>query len=365
MKNSDHVRWIDGLRAIAVLAVVLDHGTIHNPALVDTKWPEIAFVGAHGVELFFVISGLCLAGTFLRRFEKSGTTGFDGASFFAKRIVRILPPYYITVGLLALASILPVWVKTTAAPAGGSMTLHLTLKSLVAHLFFSERIHESLNASFWTLRVEAIWYVLFPLALIAYVRFRPAFWIVGAICAVLAYLAPFASELGVIGTVFAMATALPAFMLGIVAADPRVEAALSPKVLWPAFVVSLAASIVTDHVTGSRVLWGVAAFAFVLLARRDLRLRALLSVRALSSIGVVSYSIYLVHEPLIAMLEYSGIPQIAAMIAGVAAGAAFWWAVERPITEDPLRRSMVVAIRNALAKLPFVKQPASSEAAIR
>ena len=320
VRVADHVAYIDGLRAIAVLAVVVDHATLHNPALVGTIWPGIAFLGAHGVELFFVISGLCLAQSFLRRRDRTGSLGFDGAAFFAKRIVRILPPYYVTVALLATLSLTPLWLATTLAPAGGSMVPHLSLPGLFAHFFFAEREQQSLNLSFWSLRVESIWYLLFPLTLFVYVRSRTAFWGIAIVCAVLAYASAFTTSLGLVGTIFAMATALPAFMLGVVVADPRVDRALSTNKLWLLFAVASIAGVVTDHVTGSRIVWGITAFAFVGLARRVPWLRGALSIRALSSIGVASFSIYLVHEPTVAMLEYLHVPQIVAMILCVAAG---------------------------------------------
>jgi peptidoglycan/LPS O-acetylase OafA/YrhL len=70
-------RDIQGLRAIAVLAVVFDH-LLH--------WPSGGFVG---VDVFFVISGFLITGLLLREHDKTGTISFSG--FYKRRIRRIMP----------------------------------------------------------------------------------------------------------------------------------------------------------------------------------------------------------------------------------------------------------------------------------
>jgi len=68
---------IQGLRAIAVLAVIANH---------MAGWPPGSFVG---VDVFFVISGYLITGILLREFERRQTISFTG--FYARRIKRILP----------------------------------------------------------------------------------------------------------------------------------------------------------------------------------------------------------------------------------------------------------------------------------
>jgi peptidoglycan/LPS O-acetylase OafA/YrhL len=68
---------IQGLRALAVLAVVFDHAF---------AWPSGGFVG---VDVFFVISGFLITGLLLRERERSGTISFTG--FYRRRVRRILP----------------------------------------------------------------------------------------------------------------------------------------------------------------------------------------------------------------------------------------------------------------------------------
>src|SRR6202035_4526852 len=75
-----HLRYradIQGLRAVAVLAVLADH---------LAGWPKGSFVG---VDVFFVISGYLITGILVREFESRQTISF--LVFYARRIKRILP----------------------------------------------------------------------------------------------------------------------------------------------------------------------------------------------------------------------------------------------------------------------------------
>src|SRR5689334_11036480 len=75
---------IQGLRAVAVLAVIADH---------VAGWPSGSFVG---VDVFFVISGYLITGILLREFDARQTISFTG--FYARRIKRILPAALFVIG---------------------------------------------------------------------------------------------------------------------------------------------------------------------------------------------------------------------------------------------------------------------------
>ena len=68
---------VQGLRAVAVLAVVTDH---------LLRWPSGGFVG---VDVFFVISGYLITSLLLREHDRTGTISFRG--FYARRVKRIIP----------------------------------------------------------------------------------------------------------------------------------------------------------------------------------------------------------------------------------------------------------------------------------
>jgi peptidoglycan/LPS O-acetylase OafA/YrhL len=358
--NPEHLTGVDGLRALAVLSVVLFHTRVH--AL--TSLPMKPFqLGQHGVELFFVISGLCLALPFLRNYRNGNGLGFDGHKFFAGRIVRILPPYYIAVAILAILSLTPVWRATALS---GDLNSHLTLGGLVAHAFFAARDQDVLNGSFWTLRIEAIWYVLFPALLVLFVRNRLAFIGIGIACVVAVSLHVFREHFGTINIVL---LSLPAFMLGIVAADMQVRRLSPRRWLFIGLVVTACIAVAGDFVyqgtrgesVGApwRLSWEVVAFLLVALVNCDATAKRLFSNPLLVAIGVASYSIYLIHEPLIAMLEHVNVfPPVAFAIA-LGIGLAFWWSVERPLTGN-LRRPLVGSVQAVIAA---VWHPATAAAA--
>jgi peptidoglycan/LPS O-acetylase OafA/YrhL len=177
------------------------------------------------------------------------------------------------------------------------------------------------NASFWTLGIEAQWYVLFPAILSLFVRSKPAFVAVMA-AASLAY--AWHSELVAVG-------ALPCFMLGIVAAQIFVSRKAASPLFAMLALASLALAILTDPSDlHGHPLWHLAAFFAVVAGVGIGWMRDVLAWRPLAGIGVASYSIYLVHQPIILWLMRYDIPWPVCAALGVAAGLLFWLVVEKP-----------------------------------
>ena len=95
--NSERNVFLDGLRAFAVLCVLLHHWT---------KWGSEAGLGEIGVQTFFVISGFLITGILLRaRIRVGGSaTGlrYEIRSFFVRRTLRIFPIYYLSLAVWLL-----------------------------------------------------------------------------------------------------------------------------------------------------------------------------------------------------------------------------------------------------------------------
>ena len=142
------IAYIDGLRAVAVLAVVASHA-----------YPRIEYGTSFGVDLFFVISGFCLAYPTLRKLHDNGAADFDIARYAAHRLVRIVPPYYIAIALLYAASFFVPWVN------------HVSLYDAVRQALFLDNGTKFLTGSFWTLPIEFRWYFFFPVGLYLWVRY--------------------------------------------------------------------------------------------------------------------------------------------------------------------------------------------------
>jgi peptidoglycan/LPS O-acetylase OafA/YrhL len=174
------IRWLDGLRGLAVLMVLAYHGylvgywipyfSVFGHAVSLEVLPATGFVG---VELFFFISGFALYYPYARSAFDGGTPG-DLATFAWRRFIKIVPSYAIVVVALAFAG-------GVAFPSAYAMLwtifVHLSfvLNDLDRHPF------GDVNAALWSLSVEVQFYVIFPLLARAMQRYPEATWL--ACCA--------------------------------------------------------------------------------------------------------------------------------------------------------------------------------------
>jgi peptidoglycan/LPS O-acetylase OafA/YrhL len=287
--------------------------------------------GCHGVDLFFVLSGFCLSYPALRRLRANHSADFNTTGYLAKRFVRIVPPYYAAIALfVALLVLLPRLGLTLPIPP----TQPFSWFGVVENALFLDGNGQYLNGSFWTLAVEFRWYFLFPIALWLWTRSPRAF----LLCLGLVMLG-LVTRLNSIDLM-----ALPAFMLGIVAADLHVRESRLSRLALPVFLFVLYWAVVTtryDWMNPPSILWQLTSFLFVVAAGATPWLSRLLSVRFLTFLGIASYSIYLVHEPIVILLQRHGINPLLASSCALAAGLIFWAVAERPVVETTLRSKLI------------------------
>jgi peptidoglycan/LPS O-acetylase OafA/YrhL/glycopeptide antibiotics resistance protein len=154
MTNTPYIYGLDGLRAIAALAVFFVHfqqftGVGGVFLFVDLeRW---MINGNTGVALFFVLSGFLLSMPFWHSFKSNQFPNIK--HYFINRAARIIPLYYLCLfGLLAIKSV------------QGS---DVNFNNIISHLFFLHNLKDyqvmSLNPPFWTLAVEFQFYLLLPL----------------------------------------------------------------------------------------------------------------------------------------------------------------------------------------------------------
>jgi peptidoglycan/LPS O-acetylase OafA/YrhL len=350
------VRYIDGLRAVAVLAVVLFHATKYVPNLTGDAdsaplraLTHVLQLGYHGVDLFFVLSGYCLAYPTIARFRHGGEIKFNLPHYFARRFVRILPPYEIALALFV--AVLGV-CALLGRPAPPDMLPHLNVNSVLHDAFLLDRNTVHVNQSFWTLALEFRWYFIFPFALALWLRSPRAFLFAIGAC-VFADLTTYAASDDL--------AYLPAFLLGIVAVDLELRQPAWVRYAPAVFVAALIAASVVPVPAGITVsfFWQLALFAFVVSAGRIGWLRAALSFPALFEIGVASYSIYLIHQPLVAVVAgpIAGVftnPWVAVLATsavGVFGGWLFWLIVERALTAPVMKARLEGALAPHLYRL--------------
>lgn len=342
------IEYVDGLRAVAVLLVVMFHAAKWDGSLGRGPLEHIFYEGAHGVDLFFVLSGFCLAYPTLRKIRAGEPTGFDIARYWAHRLTRILPPFYVALVLLASGgAVLTHFALSTPAPAWVAPT---SLVDVLRQMLFLDSAGSWTNGSFWSLAVEFRWYFFFPFALWLWVRSPRAF-LVTAVASLAAYHFTLLKA-------WDFAT-LPAFMLGIVAADLGLRRLASWRWALPALLVCIGASVVMEprvpeaFAYQPQTGWQLASFFFVATVSSVPALRAILAVRPLVAVGLASYSVYLMHEPVIAWIESNAtVGPIVAAIAAIAIGMSLWVLFERSTTQGDIRRRLLprldIIVRGAL-----------------
>jgi len=330
---------IDGLRAIAVIPVVLYHAGV--PALSG---------GFVGVDVFFVISGFLIAGIIRREITQQH---FSLAGFYERRARRILPALFIVIGTALVAA----WV--TAWPANFSEIS----RSALATVFFGSNFYFWQTTDYfataaefrpllhtWSLAVEEQFYIFFPLFLLLLARQTQR-------RLVAACLAIFAVSLtgSVLVTSVAPDTAFYSaplraweLLLGVLLAvnavpdwprrPPREIASIVglALILGPVFAYDAATIF-----PGLSAALPCAGTALLIHAGRGngpaTTVSAFLSRPVLVFVGLISYSLYLWHWPILAFarlwLETPQLPAawtVACVASGVILAALTWWFVERP-----------------------------------
>lgn len=173
--TKSHITAIDGLRALAVLGVVVFH--------LNPNWLQGGFVG---VDLFFVISGYVVTRSITGKNWISAREFFT--AFLARRISRIYPALIACLLITAIAQTLLVpkaWLNDTAYKAGMAAFFGLSNFALVYFDdgYFSPRSEFNPFTHTWSLGVEEQFYVIFALAWWFTRKNRPAFFLTMGISA--------------------------------------------------------------------------------------------------------------------------------------------------------------------------------------
>lgn len=302
---------IDGLRAVAVLAVVVHHLA-----------PELVPGGYVGVDVFFVISGFLITKIIA---QEAAQGRFSFASFYARRARRILPAL-LAVLLATLAAgwliLLPTDFQGTlrAAAAAALSGSNLLFWRERANYFGALEERHSPLLHTWSLGVEEQFYLVFPLLLVAWLRLprrRRMVLLAAAAGASLAlasvlvghfpnevfYLLPFRAWELLAGAALAVG-AVPAV------GSPRANAALRLAGLGAITVSALAYSEATAFPGLSALLpvLGAAAVIHAGSGSAAPQSAGLLASRPMVYIGLISYSLYLWHWPVIVLAHYLELP---------------------------------------------------------
>ena len=357
---------VDGLRAVAVGAVVLYHA-----------FPSLLPGGFAGVDVFFVLSGYLIGG--LVR-DELATGRLDLARFWARRIRRLFPALI----LVLLASLAAGWCLMLAdemvrlgghARAGMSFWVNFLLRSEAGYFDVAAELKPLLHL--WSLAIEEQFYLLFPLAALGLWKKGGARWLgIGAAAVFVvslvwssvqvttnptkAFFWPHmrAWEL-LAGVLLALAeagdpgpAALVRRALGRIAPDLR-------ALVGAGLIVAGFALLDRERrFPGAWALLPVMGTALVVAAGPGAWLnRTLLSLRPMVALGLISYPLYLWHWPLLSFARLGAggeVPlaeRLGLVALAVALAAATWAFVERPVREGRLKRRRVAPFLLALGVL--------------
>ncbi|RWZ64563.1 acyltransferase [Labedella populi] len=347
---------IQGLRAIAVGLVVLDHAGV--PLLGG---------GYVGVDVFFVISGFLITGHLLEGLHRTGR--IDLARFYAARARRILPAALVTIVLTTIASFLVV------SPLRVVDIVHDALASAlyVPNIVFAVRETDYLAGTapspfqhFWSLGVEEQFYIVWPvLLLVAYLVGRRSRSVLLAAIAVVTVASFAASVLTTPVSEFlaffsphtrAWEFGVGALLAGCGAALARVPGVVAGVLGWAGLLtILLAGAFYSADIAypGVAALVPVGGAALVVAFGARGEVGRALSARPLQVVGAISYSLYLVHWPMLVLThEHLGIDSPLALPVGLVIAAAavpvawvLYTVVETPIRSwrGPSRRVLVAS----------------------
>jgi peptidoglycan/LPS O-acetylase OafA/YrhL len=328
---------IDGLRAVAVIAVVLYHG-----------WPNFFPGGFIGVDIFFVISGYLITSIIVSELEQGR---FSILGFYARRIRRIFPALLLVLGAtlgFGWAVLLPAEFRQLGRhiAAGGSFASNLLLWNEAGY-FDNAAITKPL-LHLWSLGIEEQFYALWPVLLwLVYRRRLNVFLLLG-----LVFLVSMGANLALVtrdatAAFYSPATRFWELMIGGIGA----QAALH-RPPWPpaaARAASLAGALLLlaglllirpqDPFPGLWALLPVAGAFLLIMAGPAAPFNRLVLGRKLAvGIGLISYPLYLWHWPLMSFgfIVNGGKPAFLVRVALVAAAFALALLTYR-LLELPLR----------------------------
>ena len=314
--------FIDFLRGFACLWVVGTHAhagwaDLYKPKAGDNILQSALMwflgMGSVGVDLFIVISGFCLFYPLIQlQNSKWGFSPVNARLFFIRRAQRILPVYYVVV---LICSVLLIGWNLKFAP-------FQSVLDILPYLFTVQNWIPShtprINGSLWSVAMEVQLYLLLPF-LVALIR-RYSLVTVAAVSVGGAMLAGIASKFINLGPLFINPlahTAMPVhfgeFVFGAVAAYlVKSKTSINKTILFSAAIACFCIGVLGHTSRGGPVLagscytsWGL-FFCIVIIGASRVRQNIWEDnpiYKTISRVGLVSYSMYAVHFPIVLMLD--------------------------------------------------------------
>lgn len=325
-----YVPAIDGLRAVAVLAVVAYHAGLPVPG------------GYAGVDVFFVISGYLITRLLQQQLEEAGRIDFR--DFYVRRIRRIYPALVTVIAAtLALSVLLGVDAHrqvSQSALASLLMGGNLYFQAVTGNYFDAESDHMPL-LHLWSLGVEEQFYLVWPLLLTFVIRNHCGRLV--AIAATSFLLAEWLLRTNPEAAFFQTPARAWELAAGAWLAMRHLPAHPPKWASWLG-VALLAAAIALPqpghHFPGAGALPAVLGALLVIYSSREPvgAVGRVLSSRPFVFVGLISYSLYLWHWPLLALHRAAGLPTTVSTAVTLCLASVGLATLSYRYIETPLRR---------------------------
>lgn len=311
--NKFRFDFLDGFRGLAAIWVVLFHSLHFNgyitgktlllseDSIVLRSFEKFLSLGQLAVAIFIVLSGFCLAIPVVNNnLDLKG--GFK--RYISRRAKRLIPPYYIA---LALSMLMITFIPLLQTPLNTAWDskIPVELIDIITHLLLIHNLNpdwiHKINGAHWSIATEWQIYFLFPLMLLVWKRFS-------------LYISFLLFSILTLGLQFLVPHAVPEFILlffmGVISCYFSFKAKKSYKILISIGILIFVGSLVIQTIrpTGGFLANLITGFSFsFLIYTLTVRKRLnnvnynLLENNVTNFLGKISYSLYLIHGPFLAL----------------------------------------------------------------
>lgn len=324
MDDLRHSYALDGLRGLAAYIVVLSHFPPQQWLLNGFFWKGAGHIG---VVLFFVLSGFLMSKLYL----SSPLTKSKFRSFAVKRISRVAP-LYLAVVIISLA--FSYWLQDKTP------FYDISSENLFPHLTFQKGV-----SVLWTIPVEVQFYALFPLLWLSFAKFGNSFFAITTIMLISVVLFGYP-------TAPVLLSYLPFFLIGVLAAFIKLESNMLTEICFVFLIFFFFISLPVPRTwlgfapVGT---WKSPMYMFLIPSLLLTTLYSKVALKVLGNrimvyLGNISYSVYLLHIPvLIYIVKFTDLDKsnpyffLAFIIGSTLAGTASFYCFETPV-KDAINR---------------------------